>query len=142
MTSLKKRAPVASEAAQLMGTRILVVEDSWEVSAGLKMLLSSYGAEVIGPAATSDEAKRLMCEHTPDVALVDINLRNGEQSYSLIDEMRVLGVPIILITGYADTSAASHRADAILCKPFSDKDLLATLRALKVTEAKPARSGH
>ena len=66
---------------------ILVVEDSWDVGTGLKLLLEAWGADVAGPAATTADARRMISERIPDVALVDINLRNGEHSYDLIDEL-------------------------------------------------------
>jgi CheY-like chemotaxis protein len=119
------------EPSGLTGTRVLVVEDSWDVSAGLKALLEAWGAEVVGPAATADDARRLISGCIPDVALVDINLRHGERSYGLVDEMRELGVPVVLITGYANVPPVKDKAAAILQKPFDDRHLLATLRAVK-----------
>lgn len=114
-----------------MGARVLVVEDSWDVSRRVKALLEAHGAEVVGPVATANDARRLCSESVPDVALVDINLRTGELSYGLIDEMRALGIPIIVITGYANASAAAGAAVAILQKPFSDGELLTALRSAK-----------
>ena len=49
----------------LSGQRILVVEDSWHLGIALKSLLRSVGAEVIGPAATSADAERLIAEQVP-----------------------------------------------------------------------------
>jgi len=65
----------------LSGLCVLIVEDSWDVGLSLKRLLEAYGAETIGPVATVAEALRLISEHAVDAALVDINLRHGEQSY-------------------------------------------------------------
>jgi CheY-like chemotaxis protein len=120
-----------SEPSELRGARVLIVEDSWDVSTGLKTLLEAYGAEVLGPVATANDARRAWSESIPDVALVDINLRTGELSYELIDEMRALGIPIIVITGYADTSPVADTAFAVLHKPFSEGELLAALRSAK-----------
>jgi CheY-like chemotaxis protein len=119
------------EPAELRGARVLVVEDSWDVSTGLKMLLEAYGAEVLGPAATANDARRLWSQSVPDVALVDINLRTGELSYGLIDEMRALGIPVVVITGYANTEPLGDIAVAVLQKPFSEGELLAALRSAK-----------
>lgn len=119
------------EPSELRGTRVLIVEDSWDVSAGLKTLLEAYGAEVLGPVATASDARRAWSESIPDVALVDINLRTGELSYELIDEMRALGIAIVVITGYADTSPVAGRAVAVLQKPFSEAELLAALCSAK-----------
>jgi CheY-like chemotaxis protein len=123
--------PFESEPSQLLGARVLIVEDSWEVSTGLKTLLESRGAEVVGPVATANDARRLVSESAPNAALVDINLRTGELSYGLIDEMRALDIPIVVITGYADTLPATEKVVAVLRKPFSEGELLAALRSVK-----------
>jgi CheY-like chemotaxis protein len=67
----------------LHGLKILLVEDSPEVGEALKGLLELLGASVIGPAASTAEAQRLIAQCLPDVALVDFHLRGGEQSNSL-----------------------------------------------------------
>ena len=88
---------------------VLVVEDSWQVGTGLKMLLESWGADVIGPAATTADAERMVSERRPDVALVDINLRGGERSHGLIDRLYDQGIRVVVITGYADASLPPAR---------------------------------
>jgi CheY-like chemotaxis protein len=80
MTSL-----TASPSDDLNGLRVLVVEDSWQVGTGLKTLLASWGARVIGPVPTTADAMLLFSQEAPDVALVDVSLQNGELSYGLID---------------------------------------------------------
>lgn len=137
MSSSAKSNPFESERSDLAGTRVLIVEDSWDVSRRVKMLLEAHGAEVVGPVATANDARRLYSETTPDVALVDINLRTGELSYGLIDEMRAVGIPIIVITGYANASPAAGTAVAVLQKPFSEAELLAALRSAKLTGGRP-----
>jgi len=63
--------------------------------------------------------------------LVDINLRNGELSYDLIDWLHARGIRIIVITGYPDVSLARDKAVAILPKPMREDALLASLRSVK-----------
>ena len=112
----------------LSGVCVLVVEDSWDVGMSLKRLLQAYGAETIGPVATVAEALRLISEQAVDVALVDINLRNGEQSYGLIDLLHDKGIRTIVLTGYADAPLARGKVSAILQKPIADKRLIESLR--------------
>ena len=112
----------------LGGLCVLVVEDSWDVGMSLKRLLQAYGAETIGPAATVADALRLISEHAVDTALVDINLRKGEQSYGLIDLLHDKGIRTIVLTGYADARLASGKVAAILQKPIADKRLIESLR--------------
>jgi DNA-binding NtrC family response regulator len=107
---------------------ILVVEDSWDVGTGLKLLLEAWGADVAGPAATTADARRMISERIPDVALVDINLRDGEQSYCLINHLHDLGIRVVVISGYADVSPAAGKVAAILQKPLREDVLLASIR--------------
>jgi DNA-binding response OmpR family regulator len=130
MTSSNACDQPEARPSELKGLRVLIVEDSWNIGMGLKRLLEAWGADVVGPAATGEDARRLVSERAPDVALVDINLRNGEQSYGLIDQLHEQGTRIIVITGYAHVSPAKDKAAAILRKPISCEVLLANLRLL------------
>ena len=119
---------------------VLVVEDSWDVGTGLKMLLESWGADVAGPAATTADAVLLVRERTPDVALVDIHLRDGEQSYCLINQLHDQGIRVVVISGYADVSPAVGKAAVILQKPLREDVLLASIRPEKAAAALASRS--
>jgi CheY-like chemotaxis protein len=119
---------------------VLVVEDSWDVGTGLKMLLESWGADVAGPAATTADALRLVRGRTPDVALVDINLRDGEQSYCLINQLHSQGIRVVVISGYADVSPAAGTVAAILQKPIREDLLLASIRPEKAAAALASRT--
>jgi CheY-like chemotaxis protein len=114
-------------AAKLRNLHVLVVEDSWHVAHALKTLLEELEVSVAGPAATLDEAEHLLAAHTPDVAIVDINLK-GEMAYGLIDRLNDVGVRVVVISGYAVPQVAQAKVAAVLQKPFSAKSLLAILR--------------
>jgi CheY-like chemotaxis protein len=109
----------------LTGVRVLVVEDSWQVAEGLRNLLRACGADVVGPVATTADALRLISEHAPSAALVDLNLRGGEQAHDLIDRLYEQGVRVIVTTGYSDVQVA--KAAAILRKPIDEVQLLDAL---------------
>ena len=123
--------PCVADPSEFDGVRILIVEDSWDVGTGLKMLLETWGADPVGPVATMNDARRLVSERAPDIALVDINLQNGELSYELIDWLHVQGIRVIVITGYPDVSLAKDKAIAILPKPMREDCLLASLRSAR-----------
>jgi CheY-like chemotaxis protein len=118
----------ARSPSDLDGLRVLVVEDSWHVSTGLRMLLESQRASVDGPVATTADAMRLISNSTPDVAIVDINLRDGELSYELIDRLQGRGIRVVVLTGYANVSLQGRKVAVILQKPVRDEVLIATLR--------------
>ena len=122
------------EASDLSGLRVLIVEDSWQVSTALKDLLVECGADVAGPVATTADAARLVSERTVDVALVDINLRGGELAYDLINHLHAQGIRIVVVTGYADVSIDQEKVAAVLQKPVSGPRLLQSLRAPALSE--------
>jgi DNA-binding NtrC family response regulator len=100
----------------------------------MKSLLRALGADVVGPAATTADALLLISERTPDVALVDLNLRGGEMAYGLIDQLHDQGVRVVVTSGYAEIPVAPEKAAAFLQKPVSAALLIASLRP--VTTAK------
>ena len=102
----------------LEGVRVLVVEDTWHVAKALKSALEQVGMDVSGPAATTAEARRLMVEQMPLVAVVDVNLK-GEMAGGLIEELHDQGVSVVVVSGYAVPPISADKAAAILQKPFS-----------------------
>ncbi len=120
----------------LKGLRVLVVEDSWHVANALKSLLEELGIDVAGPAASLQDAERLLeAREPPDAiqaAIVDINLK-GEMAYGLIDTLHSRGVRVVVISGYAVPQVAQSKVAAVLQKPFSAKSLLAALREVAVS---------
>jgi DNA-binding NtrC family response regulator len=132
MTSSNAHDSPGAGLSDLKGVRILLVEDDWQLGIALKSQLRALGADVAGLAATTAEAQRLISERAADVALVDFNLRGGERAYGLIDRLHDQGVRVIVISGYADLPLAG-KVEAILQKPISEEQLLATLR--RVTKA-------
>jgi DNA-binding NtrC family response regulator len=120
----------SSGSSELKGACILLVEDSWHVGNAIKRLLRALGADVAGPAATIADADSLIAERTPDVAIVDINLRGGERATDLIDRLHEQRIPVVVITGYTAVSLASGKAEAILQKPVSVEKFLAVLRPI------------
>jgi CheY-like chemotaxis protein len=113
----------------LRDVRVLLVEDTWQVGAALKRLLEELGATIVGPAPTVAEAERLIAEHSPDIALVDIKLRS--------DELHRRGISVIVASGYAVLPERLEKVAAIVRKPFTAQDLLAAFR--KVASERMAR---
>jgi CheY-like chemotaxis protein len=116
------------EFLDLSGVRILVVEDSWQLGKAIASLLTSLGAEVSGPVATSADAEYLVVQQPPDAALVDFNLRGGELADGLIERLHQLGIHVIVTTGYTELPGVGQRAAVILHKPLTEAALLGSLR--------------
>jgi len=117
-----------SNASDLNGLCVLIVDDSCDVATGVKMLLESWGADILGPVATIAEAEHIISERSPNVAIVDITLRGGEQSHSLIDRLCDKGIRVVVATGDPDVSLPLGKAAVILQKPMKEDSLLASLR--------------
>lgn len=107
--------------------RILVVEDEYYLGVDLAEALRARGAEVIGPAATLDEAMRAVESRWIDRAVLDINL-SGEMSYAIADRLDSAGIPYVIATGYsADSLPERFRGKPRLGKPFRPEALTAML---------------
>ena len=119
-----------SGSSELKDARILLVEDSWHVGNAIKRLLRALGADVAGPAATTADAERLVAERAPAVAIVDINLRDGERANTLIDRLQQQRIPVVVITGYTAVSLPPGKVEAILQKPVSVEKFLEVLRPI------------
>jgi DNA-binding NtrC family response regulator len=130
MASSNAYDPPGTGASDLNGLRILLVEDSWHVGTAMRSLLRAWGADVVGPAATTADAERLIFERAPDVAFIDVNLRGGELAYGLIDRLHDRDIRVVVISGYADVRLAHGKAAAILPKPVDEAQLLASLRPM------------
>ena len=121
------KSELGEGASTLKGMRVLVVEDSWQVASTMKSALEEVGMVVAKPAATLIAAKRLIANHIFDLAVVDINLK-GEMSYDLIVRLSDRGVRVVVVSGYVTREASIPSAAAVLQKPLSTVELIATLR--------------
>lgn len=116
-------------ASRLRGRRLLVVEDEYLIASDLTQELEGGGAEVIGPAATVEEALQLTAsEARIDGAVLDINLR-GKEVYPVAEVLRGLDVPFIFATGYDDWNISQAYADVPRLEKPVDMNAIARLLA-------------
>ena len=94
--------------------RVVVADDQTAVREGLSLLLDLFDdITVVGSAADGDEALRLVAEHRPDVALMDLRMPRCDgitATARIRDEYP--GTRVVVLTTYAE-----------------DADILAALRA-------------
>lgn len=81
------------------GRRVLIVEDEYLLAMDLCRYFKHMGAEVLGPAGDLETAREEVA--IADAAVLDIDL-NGEQVFSLADELASRGVPFVFFTGRSD----------------------------------------
>lgn len=116
----------------LQGLRILVVEDDFIVAFDMQMMLEEQGARVLGPAATLMQARAVVANETPQLAVLDVNL-SGEFVFPLAEELLARGVPFLFATAYADDERlfpATARDIPRLAKPVLPNVLIGRLRKL------------
>jgi DNA-binding NarL/FixJ family response regulator len=96
--------------------KVLIAEDSLLVSDRLKELLSELDqVEIIGPAPDGDTALQLFHDHSPEVALLDLQMpgRSGVKALIEIRKLRRSCVVIVLTNyDYPEFRAACLRAGA------------------------------
>ncbi|HEY2660980.1 MAG TPA: PAS domain S-box protein [Caulobacteraceae bacterium] len=102
------------------GACVLVVEDEMLIAMELCAALTEFGWKIIGPAATIEEANRLITE-TPhlDAAVLDVNLA-GHLAYPVAERLRSQGVPFVFCTGYEQLDHHERYGDyPIVRKPVN-----------------------
>jgi DNA-binding NarL/FixJ family response regulator len=114
--------------------RLLIVDDSREVLAAARGLLERQGIDVVGVAATIDEALRCVEAAMPDAALVDIDL-GGESGFDLAQRLDTT-VRVVLTS----THAGRDYADLIEASPalgFLPKSELSAAAIQAILNARP-----
>ncbi|MEA1786136.1 response regulator [Arenibacter sp. GZD96] len=120
--------------------RILVVEDDMIIAAHISLQLTKLGYEVTGIVTRGEEAILHAKENTPDILLMDVNLKgklDGIGTAALIQKNN--DVPIVYLTANSDEATFSRAKTthpyAFLSKPLNTVQLQRTV-ALVVEQLK------
>jgi DNA-binding NarL/FixJ family response regulator len=121
--------------------RILLADDHALVRQGTRELLEREGdLEVVAEAANGEEAVRLTCEHSPDIALMDIAMPvlNGIDATRQIKAARP-GVSVLILSAYDDDqyifALLEAGAAGYLLKNVGADELITAIRAVAAGEA-------
>lgn len=138
---LARTAPAsAPEPPRAGGGRVVVVDDNADIRDTLCDLLVSWGYDVRA-ARDGEEGIRVICEHRPAVAFVDVGMprMDGHEVARTIRRMLGARPKLIAMTGFgrqSDRVAAGEAGfDAYLVKPIDLDDIL---QFLPKTERPPA----
>jgi CheY-like chemotaxis protein len=113
---------------ELVGRRVLVIEDDSMVSMLLEELLSSIGCKVVGTAFRFDEAVQKAKSAAFDLAILDVNL-NGRHTVPIAEELARCGIRFVFATGCAPPDLPDVLQKVpVLQKPFNQEDLKRVLR--------------
>jgi DNA-binding response OmpR family regulator len=110
---------------------VLVAEDEAAISLMLEDALTEHGYAVAGPFAYGASALCWLTDHTPDLALLDLGLRDG----LCIEVARLLhgrGVPLLFFSGMTARHSLPADLEGVpwLAKPATTSNLMRSLRSL------------
>jgi len=96
--------------------RVLLCDDDAHLRVVLRGTVIERGHEVVGEAETADDSKQLVVTAQPDVAIIDIALRQG--SGTDVGRMAAAqGCHVIVFSAFLDSISDTEFADAVVAKP-------------------------
>jgi two-component system, response regulator PdtaR len=124
----------------LVTYQILVVDDELWAALDMEWVVRKLYHEVVGPAATAEEAIKLAEEARPDLVLMDIRLADDSDGVAAAIEIRQrFDIPSVFVSAHGDPitreRALAARPSGFIEKPFTPESLaLAIEAALKPSE--------
>ena len=108
--------------------QVMIVEDEVLICDDLEAVLTSIDYNVISMAHNGEEAVEKLAENTPDLVLLDINLKgrmDGIEVAKTINEF--YNIPFVYLTSYASKGvierAKTTHPMGYLIKPFTEKEI-------------------
>jgi CheY-like chemotaxis protein len=103
------------------GTKsILIVEDEPLIAMMLEDFLDALGHNVTASCDNVADALGHIASGGFDVAILDVRLRDGEQSWPIADALADAGMPFVLATGgHVEPPPERHAAAPVLAKPYT-----------------------
>lgn len=109
--------------------RILIVEDDPIIALDLSRIISSARMKVVGVAATTWAARRLVNDSATDAAVLDVRLEVGD-TLDFARELRVRKIPFLFQTSDPRLVVGLSPPPIVLAKPFRPEKLIEALREL------------
>jgi DNA-binding response OmpR family regulator len=108
--------------------RVLIVEDEVIIGMMLVATIQDMGHEALGAARHARAAYEIACGR-PEVALVDVNLRDGETGPEIGRRLAAeFGSTVVFLTANPDRLGAGVRgALGVLAKPFEEQQVRAAV---------------
>jgi len=109
--------------------KVLIVEDELIIADMAEEMLIEHGYEVCGIARTIAEAVALDRRHTPDLAIIDMRLADGEAGTEVAARLsKRHGLGVLYITGnMAQVIQTAVDGHGCLSKPYHGAELLRSL---------------
>lgn len=122
-----------SESLQRVAMRILIAEDNALVALDLEQQVLDAGYEVVGIAATADEAITLAENPGAELALMDASLADGSSGVDAATTLKEqFGIPSLFVTATLPNQPDVRQAGiGHLSKPYSEEELIAAIQAVE-----------
>lgn len=111
-------------------TSVLIIEDEPIIALDLSGIVGDMGHDVVGIAATRDEAIALAAGNRPGIILADIQLGDGSSGVDAVSEIqRSQYVPVVFVTAYPERLLTGVRQEPayLVTKPFEPDVLRVTI---------------
>lgn len=129
-----------------MTHRILIVEDEIFVAIEIEQVVQELGHDVVGLAGDAETALKL--SDMADIALVDLNLRDGPTGIGLGSQLAAAGKTVVFLTANpSQLGDGVPGALGVISKPLSDNELrqaisFAVARANASADVQPPERFH
>ena len=117
---------------------ILIVQDDPLLAGALQQVLADAGHTVVGTAKDTAAAEKLVAQHRPALAIVDMMLEidvDGIATATVLHQKH--GLAIMVTTGFPDSVTQREGVDAFACaivsKPYSDEQILAAVASCLIS---------
>jgi CheY-like chemotaxis protein len=99
---------------------ILIVEDEPLIAMMLEDFLETLGHDVVGTCESVEEAMVRVDAGGFDVAIIDVQLKDGKKVWPVADRLAEEGTPFVLATGgHVDPPPEQHAGAPVLSKPYT-----------------------
>lgn len=116
--------------------RAIIVEDEFLAAIHAEAALERLGIEVVGTAEDMPGALSLAAVD-PQLALVDLNLRDGFTGPTIAAQLAEAGINIVFVTANPNELAGLNDLDSpVLEKPLEEPKLADALKALVLSAAR------
>jgi 1,2-diacylglycerol 3-beta-glucosyltransferase len=113
------------------GKTLMIAEDEVLVATILRDELEDAGYHVLDLTDRQAEALEVAKACNPDLALVNIRLAGGDDGIELAEQLKALGIPVLLISGQASRARSAQTvAIASLPKPYAAADMVLSVTYL------------
>lgn len=123
---------------------ILVVDDERIVALDIKGTLETLGYSVCAVANTAESALQAAERHSPDLVLMDINLKGEMDGIAIAHVFNAKHlIPVVFLTAYSDRGtfdrAKSSNPYGFILKPFDAKKLHSVIEIALIKHSEEAR---